>query len=138
MFYPWWKLRIQNHITHIKQAQDEILVQAYAFTSKNIADALLSAAKKGIKVAVVYDRKSAKDKYSQIPRLQKAGVKTIADKVQGISHNKIMIIDKKIVVTGSFNWTVAAEKRNSENIIFLANSKLAEEYIKNWQQRANR
>lgn len=46
-----------------------------------------------------------------------------------------MIIDEKEVITGSFNFTAGAQKRNAENLVFITDYKLAKEYIQNWQNR---
>lgn len=123
-------------ISLIAQAQHEILVHAYGFTSANIAEALLSAHVRGVYVAVLYDQKAARERYSQIAQLQQAGIKTIPDKVKGIAHNKVILIDNSIVVTGSHNWTNGARDKNSENIVIISNSELAEEYRKNWKIRS--
>jgi len=60
------------------------------------------------------------------------GVTTYIDSRQAIAHNKIMIIDKETVITGSFNFTKAAEEKNAENLLIIRNKKLAETYIDNW------
>ena len=52
-----------------------------------------------------------------------------------IAHNKVMIIDDKEVITGSFNFTDAAQKRNAENVVFISDTKLAKEYAQNWAKR---
>jgi phosphatidylserine/phosphatidylglycerophosphate/cardiolipin synthase-like enzyme len=51
-----------------------------------------------------------------------------------IAHNKVMIIDGETVITGSFNFTKAAEESNAENLLVIRDKKLAERYIKNWQE----
>ncbi|MGO8715855.1 MAG: phospholipase D-like domain-containing protein [Smithella sp.] len=49
-----------------------------------------------------------------------------------MTHNKMVIIDKETVITGSFNFTKAAEENNVENLLIIRNKKLAEIYIDNW------
>ena len=56
------------------------------------------------------------------------------DAQHAIAHNKVMIIDGEIVITGSFNFTKAAEVNNAENLLVIHDKKLAERYIKNWQE----
>ena len=58
------------------------------------------------------------------------------DYVSGIAHNKIMIIDDRIVLTGSFNWTMGAEKRNAENLLMINNAEVAKIYKDNWLNRS--
>jgi len=60
------------------------------------------------------------------------GVTTYIDSRHAIAHNKIIIIDKETVITGSFNFTKAAEEKNAENLLIIRNKKLAEIYIDNW------
>lgn len=64
-----------------------------------------------------------------------AGIPVWIDSKPAIAHNKVMIIDEKEVITGSFNFTDAAQKRNAENVVFITDIKLAEEFIENWQNR---
>jgi phosphatidylserine/phosphatidylglycerophosphate/cardiolipin synthase-like enzyme len=63
----------------------------------------------------------------------KAGIPVKIDSAHDIAHNKIMIIDGEIVITGSFNFTLSAEDKNAENLIIIRDKALAEKYIKNWQ-----
>ena len=122
-------------IKHINEAKSEILLHSYSFTSQEIADSLLNAHNKGVSVKILFDRSQLTAKFSQIPRLIEEKIENKIDNVNGIAHNKIMIIDSKIVITGSYNWTKAAEYRNSENILFIKNEKIANFYKKNWENR---
>ena len=52
------------------------------------------------------------------------------------AHNKVMVIDGETVITGSFNFTKAAKKKNAENLLIIHDRNLAEKYVKNWQEHA--
>jgi len=53
-------------------------------------------------------------------------------------HNKYAVIDGKTVITGSFNWTVSAEKRNDENLLVIKRlPALVEAYEKNFEKLWN-
>ncbi len=119
----------------IEKAKNKILVQAYYFTSKELADAIIKAKKKGVIVKMLVDKSQKKVKYSQIRNFLANDIIVMIDKVSGIAHNKIMIIDDSCVVTGSYNWTASAELRNSENILVINNKKVAEIYTENWNKR---
>lgn len=67
-----------------------------------------------------------------------AGIPTAVDKAIGIAHNKVMIIDDEYVLTGSFNWTTAAEKRNAENLLLIQDPHINQLYRANWQKRASK
>lgn len=121
-------------IQQIDQAKSEILVQAYSFTSQPIAKALLGAHKRGIKVQAILDKSQRKEKYTSATFLANVGIPTYIDSAHAIAHNKVMIIDRETVITGSFNFTKAAEERNAENLLIIKSKDLAKPYIDNWNQ----
>lgn len=123
-------------IQAIQAAQKSILVHAYAFTSPDISDALVDMYKKGIKVQILVDHSQLTARSSQVPKVFHAGVPISIDKVTGIAHNKVMIIDDEYVLTGSFNWTLAAETRNAENLLLIKDKDINSIYRQNWKQRA--
>jgi phosphatidylserine/phosphatidylglycerophosphate/cardiolipin synthase-like enzyme len=118
--------------TAIAQAKEQILVQAYLFTDRLIAKALVAAKKNGVDVQMILDESQIKD-YAIINFLNKNKIKAvIVDYSPNIAHNKVMIIDKAIIITGSYNYTMGARK-NAENILIIKDTGLAHEYIRNWQ-----
>ena len=119
-------------VNQIDNAKSEILIQAYSFTSTPIAKALVNAHKRGVHVEIILDKSNKSEKYSAGDFISHMGVTTYIDSRHAIAHNKIMIIDKEIVITGSFNFTKAAEEKNAENLLIIRNKKLAEIYIDNW------
>ena len=123
-------------INAITQAKKSIKVQAYSFTNADIAKALLDASKRGVDVKVVLDRSQETEKYTSATFLANAGVPVRIDDDFAIAHNKIMILDEETVITGSFNFTKAAEERNAENVLVIrGNKELAKLYLQNWQWR---
>ena len=122
----------------INNAKTEILVQSYSFTSENIANAFMRAHQRGIKVKILFDRSQLSARYSQIYKIREVGIDCLVDPVPGIAHNKIIIIDKNIVLTGSYNWTNAAEMRNAENLLIINDRSTVKIYKKNWIKRYER
>ena len=120
----------------IAQAKERVWVQAYGFTSLPIADALIAAHQRGVEVKILVDRSQVKSKYSQVRHVMQQGIIVAVDKVPGIAHNKVMIVDDAYVLTGSFNWTKAAETRNAENLLLIRDTKLNRIYAAEWQKRA--
>jgi phosphatidylserine/phosphatidylglycerophosphate/cardiolipin synthase-like enzyme len=118
----------------INKAEKSIYIQAYSFTSIPIADALIEASKKGVEIKVVLDRSQKGEKFSQGPKLIDHKIPVYIQKSSGIAHNKIMIIDQQNVLTGSYNWTQSANKRNSENLMLIKDSDIAKIYLGNWQR----
>jgi phospholipase D len=119
----------------IAKAEDEILVQAYVFTSRPIATALVNTYRRGVVVKVLVDKSQLRQKGSQLKKLLKVGIAVWVDDVAGIAHNKVMILDENYVVTGSYNWTAAAEYNNAENIVVINHKVTNRSYRDNWERR---
>jgi phosphatidylserine/phosphatidylglycerophosphate/cardiolipin synthase-like enzyme len=105
-------------VAEIEQAQHEIQVQAYSFTSHPIAEAFIEAHRRGVKVTIVLD-KSELEEHSLADKFARAGIPTFVDAQHKIAHNKIILIDGRTIITGSFNFTTAAEHSNAENLLIL-------------------
>lgn len=82
---------------------------------------------------VILDKSQKREKYSPADFLAHAGTPRKIDAAQAIAHNKVMIIDGETIITGSFNFTRAAEDENAENLLIIKDKTLAEKYTKNWQ-----
>ncbi len=121
----------------IVKAKKSIYVQAYGLTSYSIIYQLKAAHNRGVIVKVILDGGNLSDNKSVVTDLANAGIEVYIDKMPGIAHNKIMIIDNKSVITGSFNFTNAADHRNAENILLINDSKIAKTYLNNWLSRKN-
>jgi phosphatidylserine/phosphatidylglycerophosphate/cardiolipin synthase-like enzyme len=119
----------------LDHAKSEVLVQAYSFTSAPIAKALADAYKRGVHVEMVLDKsnRSKSGRYSAADFTAHAGIPTYIDAAHAIAHNKVMVIDKETVITGSFNFTKAAENNNAENLLIILSKQVAGEYIANWE-----
>ncbi len=121
-------------VANLDKATNSVLVQAYSFTSAPIAKALVDAHKRGVKVEVILDKSQRSEKYSSADFVQHAGIPTFIDARHAIAHNKIMIIDGRTILTGSFNFTKAAESSNAENLLVIQNDPmLMTKYTANWQ-----
>lgn len=129
----------QDCTTQITQALDSakrsILVQAYSFTSEPIAKHLIAAKKRGVDIKVLLDKSQKSEKYSAARFLLNQKIPVWIDYKPAIAHNKVMIIDGEKIITGSFNFTKAAQYRNAENLLVINDAGLAQRYIQNWQRR---
>jgi phosphatidylserine/phosphatidylglycerophosphate/cardiolipin synthase-like enzyme len=123
-------------VKEIAAAKKSILVQAYSFSSAPIAKALVEAHKRGVKVEAIPDKSNKTDKYSAADFLLHADIPTRIDAAHAIAHNKVMIIDGETVITGSFNFTKAAEEKNAENLLIIKDKDLAAKYAENWKNDA--
>jgi phosphatidylserine/phosphatidylglycerophosphate/cardiolipin synthase-like enzyme len=128
----------------IRDAKQDIRVQAFSFTSRSLASALIAASRRGVDVRVIADSEQAgRSEGSRLKQLAAAGVKVLIDSDYQSAHNKVMLMDAggsaSAVVTGSYNWTYAARSRNAENVLVLrGNPELARAYLANWERHAVR
>jgi phosphatidylserine/phosphatidylglycerophosphate/cardiolipin synthase-like enzyme len=137
-------------VDEIDRASKKISVQAYSFTSKPIANALIKAKKRGVSVTVIVDgdksrgkhkswsffkKHDTRERFDPATLFKNSGVLVYADKKHEIAHNKVMIMDNKTLITGSFNFTKQAEVENAENLlIFKDNPALVEKYVRNFNE----
>lgn len=123
-------------IERIHQTRNQLLIQAYSFTSPKIADAVKQANARGVDVRVVVDKSQVREQYTSATFLKNSGIPVWIDDRPAIAHNKVMIFDRTAVFTGSFNFSRSAQERNAENGIVIAGDRdLVNEYVKNWEVR---
>lgn len=127
-------------IAAVSKARRQVLVQTYSFTHPDIAQALVDAKRRGVDVQVIADpRQMETIATSRVEWLAEQGVPLWVDGEHAAAHNKVMIIDNgfadAVLLTGSFNFTQAAQYRNAENLLLLrGNPNLVEAYAANWRR----
>jgi phosphatidylserine/phosphatidylglycerophosphate/cardiolipin synthase-like enzyme len=119
-------------VKQIDAAKSSVRVQAYSFTSQKIADAFVAALNRKVKVEVIIDETQAKAESSIVNFLRDKGMTVLLDGHHKQAHNKVIIIDDKIVITGSFNFTDSAESENAENIVIISGSSVAQRFVENF------
>lgn len=120
----------------IDTAKTELLVQAYGFTTLEIAQAIVRAKDRGVKVEVVLDKSNETSNDSGAELLVLHGITPKVDSSVTIAHNKVMVIDQSTIITGSFNFTESAQKRNAENVLIITGDpQLAAQYRRNFETR---
>lgn len=123
-------------VTAIDGARAEVLVQAYSFSAKPLISALGRAKARGVKVRVILDRADERQPDSAGARLIAKRILPQVDTGVVSAHNKVMVIDRDTVITGSFNFTAAAQKKNAENVLLIkGHPNIAAAYAKNWERR---
>lgn len=125
-------------IAEVNLAKTSILVMTYQATHVGIIDSLIRAKERGVTVNVIVDRSQHRSEVNTKVYCCASGlatkVNTLVDYKHKIQHNKVMVIDDKTVITGSFNFSASAEKHNAENLLVLHDVKeLAAKYTKNYQ-----
>jgi len=106
-------------IKNINQAESFINIAMYIFTDREIALPLVKAQERGVKVRLYLDKDQVDYKYNQSRFLVQKGIKTRISSNKYIMHNKFAIIDNRLLLTGSYNWTFSANNRNDENLMVI-------------------
>ncbi|MDR0664594.1 MAG: phospholipase D-like domain-containing protein [Helicobacteraceae bacterium] len=125
-------------VSQIGKAENEIIIAMYSFTNGSIANALKAAAKRGVAVTIVIDEKNLRgnlkdSKAGELAKLRNVEVKIASGNkakngdYYGIMHLKVGVLDEKISVYGSANWTNSAFNVNHEIIFIDDDPKLAKE-----------
>jgi phosphatidylserine/phosphatidylglycerophosphate/cardiolipin synthase-like enzyme len=144
--------KCSTHIVReIENAKRELLVAVYAFTSDDLAGALVQAKKRGLMVQVIIDREfdsrndNSKGKFLEVQRIplrRLSGSKPPnSAREVGLMHQKFAVVDRRIVFTGSYNWTQSADTFNDENLLLFRDAApLAEEYrrifLRLWERKS--
>ncbi len=130
-------------VNALREARTSIQVQAFSFTSNEIAFALIAAKRRGIDVQLIADAEQMRKlENNKLGLLYQAGVRIWLDAQHQSAQNKVMVIDDAsaapTVITGSMNFTYSGQFKNAENLLILrGNKSLANAYSANWQRHRN-
>lgn len=120
-------------ISWINRANISIHILIYSFTLDQIGEALIEAYRRGIDIKVVFEKDQV-TKDSEYWRLKEAGIPVRNDTNPRLMHNKIMIVDGEVVITGSYNWSKSAEEWNNENLIVIKSRDVAKIYEEEFER----
>ncbi len=138
-FSPERELELINVIARtVVRANQEILFMAFSFTNEAIGEAMLGRADAGIPLRGIFEKTGAKGTGSYFPVMQSAGLANVAVQVDGnprIMHHKVIIVDRKTVVFGSFNFSASANRSNDENIIIVHDPVFASYFVQEFEAR---
>lgn len=109
-------------------AKTSLDICVFTISDNTLSKAIVTAAKRGIKVRVITDNDKSEDMGSDVDWLIEQGIELCMDESQYHMHHKFMIVDKTILANGSFNWTRSASEKNEENICVMADERLTQEY----------
>ena len=130
---------VQGEIVRtLNAAKKQVLVQAYLLTDDKITNALIAAHQRKVDVRVLLDAvRTQQASGSDASALSHAGISVKVENRYENAHNKVIIIDASlptaVVLTGSYNFTYAASKKNAENLLFIRNAPdVITRYVNNW------
>jgi phospholipase D len=125
LFSPNGGIRSQI-IDRINYSKSAIDVAMYSFTSEDIAQAIVNALNRGVRIRVIMDLEQSSNSHNEFNFLNNSGipVRLLSGVGLGIMHDKFAVFDGKELLTGSYNWTTNAERHNHEDVIFLKDKKV--------------
>jgi len=120
-------------ISLINGSKDKLDICVFTISDNRITESIIKAHKRGIELAVISDNDKANDRGSDIERLTSNGINVILDNSSYHMHHKFMIVDEKILLSGSFNWTRSASEYNEENLSVTYDKELVVLYGKEFK-----
>jgi len=120
-------------ISETSHAQKSIDIAMYSFTSREIAQELVKAKDRGVKVRIVLDKGQKTEEYSKSRYLTSKGIDVKFHFDPGLMHNKFAEIDGRVLLTSSFNWTASADQRNEENLLVLSDNEVIKKYSERFE-----
>ncbi len=121
--------QIKNEIKSLlNHAQTSVDLCIFTITDNELSRKIKACHKRGVKVRIITDDEKMEDNGSEIFHLSKAGVPIKIDHSHYHMHNKFGIIDNRIAITGSFNWTYTATKHNQENLVATSKFEIVKQY----------
>ncbi len=117
-------------VKRIRGAKKSIHFMAFSFTSGRIGEEMIKAARRGVKVVGLFEKRGAGSKYSQFTKMKVEGISVKKDTNPRAMHHKVIIIDGERLITGSYNFSKNAAKKNDENVLMIDNISICGEYIK--------
>lgn len=124
----------EHVVEELRSARKSIDFLAYSFTRDDFAGAMLAQANGGVRVRGVFDLSQFESNQGgEYEALRRARLDVRLDAIPGLMHSKVMIIDGKTVITGSYNFSSNAERTNDENLVIIHDPNLAAQYLKNFE-----
>ena len=124
-------------VSMLRTCKKTLDIAIFSLTLDSIAEAILEAFQRGIKVRLIADDECAKNKGSNVKLIASVGVPCKTDNAIYHMHHKFAVIDSSVVIMGSFNWTGQAVKYNQENIFFYEDKNIASQYAKEFERLWN-
>lgn len=128
IFFPSHE-SVQRLIWYMDSSKTDMVICVFTITNNELRDAVLRAHSRGVKVRVISDDECMKQEGSDVQYFSNAGLEVMIDTDPAAHmHNKFLVIDHSVLITGSFNWTVSAVNANQENLVIINDLDLASSY----------
>ncbi len=126
---------VEEHLLPVlENARQSIYFLAFTFTDDDLAHALVDRYRHGVEVEGVIEKRNIDNSGSDYEAMRRAGINVLPDGNPYVMHHKVMIIDEKIVVTGSYNFSSSASRSNDENLLIIHSPELAAKYLEEFRK----
>ena len=127
--------KVLSHLLpYVQSAKKSIYFLAFSFTEDKLGSLFVQKKKAGLKVQGVIETRNATGSGSEFEVLKKGGVDVLPDGNPYVMHNKVIILDEKVVITGSYNFSSSAESSNDENVAILTSPEIAAVYLEEYRR----
>ena len=121
-------------IEALDEAEKSIDIAMYSFTDDQLAAAVIRAYDRGVKVRILLEDSRKNEQGGEFTFLSDGGVQTKSVTEDKLFHHKFVVIDGSLTITGSYNWSDAADTRNFENVVFVSCEEIADRYVKEFEK----
>lgn len=122
-------------VNHLRQAEQSIYFMAFSFTHDGIGEMMKTRFQDGLDVRGVFETRGSDTRYAEYTSMRELGMSVIKDHNKWVMHHKVIIIDGKTVITGSFNFSKNASRTNDENVLIIQdNADIARLYTEEWER----
>ena len=121
-------------VSNIRNAKKSVKICVFTISDNRIVSAIESLKYKDVEVKIITDNDKQYDRGSDIIYLTEKGYNIKIDLTDAHMHHKFAVIDERITITGSYNWTRSAEKYNHENVLITDNQEITKPYLKEFEK----
>ena len=121
-------------IDTLLEARNNVKICVFTISDNRIVDAIKELQYRGINIKIISDNDKRFDRGSDIEYIARRGIDVHIDLTEAHMHHKFAVIDDKITITGSYNWTRSAERYNHENIVITDSEKIAKAFTKEFDK----
>eukprot|EP01061_Rhynchopus_euleeides_P005566 TRINITY_DN14794_c0_g1_i1.p1 TRINITY_DN14794_c0_g1~~TRINITY_DN14794_c0_g1_i1.p1 ORF type:complete len:358 (+),score=130.88 TRINITY_DN14794_c0_g1_i1:29-1075(+) len=130
----------QVFLRYLNAPKHTLDIAIFTMTNDAIANSVMDAHRRGVTVRVICDNDQAASLGADIHKLRQAGIPVRTDRKSEHMHHKFCILDGRVLMNGSFNWTMQAQTGNDENVMILSERKFITDfqkyYNKMWSELA--
>jgi len=121
-------------VQRIRKAERSIDFLAFSFTSDAIAAEMIERHRAGVAVRGVIEKRGSRSKESEFVKLKTEGIPVKIDRNRHAMHHKVIVIDDRLVITGSYNFSRNANRKNDENVLMIASPEVASAYMREFDR----